>query len=56
MDSRAEEGEDCGMTESEVIALPGGEGRELGWSEGDEVSCAVEERGEETGFIGDRQK
>jgi len=56
VDTRAEEGEDRGMTEGEVIALPGGERRELGWSEGDDVSCAVQERGEETGFIGDRQK
>jgi len=44
------------MTKGEVIALPRGERRGLGWSESYEVSCAVEERGEETGLVGDRQK
>jgi len=29
VDSRAEEGEDCGVAKGEVITLPGEEGREL---------------------------
>jgi len=56
MDTRAEEEEDRGVAKGEVVSLPGGEGRELGRGEGDKVSCAVEERGEETGFMRDCQK
>jgi len=53
LDGRAKDGEDRGMAQGKVSTLPGGEERELGLSEGDEVSDMVKEGGEEMGFIRD---